>query len=117
MKLIVAENVVAACNLLGFNSVSLGIKTGKGQTTMNRLMKARDDTPDPRLETIVLAAEALKIEPWMLFFDSIPVDLMQDKRVTESIKLLSECSPESRDKIFSQIADLAELDRFKKLNE
>ncbi len=107
---LIRENVDKLAEKHGLNSVTFAKKVGLDQKTMYNLMNPDKTSNLPTTRTLDAIRKAFKIDFWTLVFPDMPLDLMTDTRATESIKLLAKCSPDNRDKIFSQIRDIARLD-------
>lgn len=113
LKYRVAKNIASMAEKEGLSSAGLGKKSGTNQTTMNRLMRAREEDPAPRIDTIDYALQALKIEPWAVMIEECTKEMMQNKRVTELLNKLNNCSNETRERIISNAFDTLMLEEIK----
>ena len=112
MKYIVADNTSRLAKELGLNQMTLGKKSGTSQTTVGRMMKASEDSQDPKLSTIDGAAKGMSISTWKLFFEDMPIELFKDSGLDQMIRLYAQCSEGNRAEIFDQIKKVSETEYF-----
>lgn len=113
MKKIIAENILKAAKAEGWSSMELGKRSHTNQTTMNRLMRARDEDPAPRITSVEAAVKALKVEPWAVMIDGATLNMLKNKKLTKLILDLSQTDDATLDRIIENASDTLKLHKIK----
>lgn len=114
IKYIIAENVKRLMRSRDINIAQLGRKSGTSYGNAHRTVNPIEGAYNPSIKNLQAIADALKAPFWMLTLKEMPEELFDDKNAEEMVRLYAQCSQETRDKIFQQIKDSAELERLKK---
>lgn len=113
IKQTIADNISRACKAVDWNGYTLEAKTGVNQTTFARLMRGKLEESAPKIDTIDYAMMALKLEPWSVMIPGASVEVMKNKKITELLIKLNQCSHETRERVLDNALDTLMLEKLK----